>query len=57
MQNFQILKNRFCGEVGKVPLEFDKTSLRFTQQKSFPQGRVGQADKARNTWSNITVLG
>lgn len=39
--HLKILKNRFCGEVGKVPLEFNKASLRFTQQKIFPSESIG----------------
>ncbi|KAK3918614.1 Twinkle protein, mitochondrial [Frankliniella fusca] len=52
----KILKNRFCGEVGRVPLEFNKESLRFTQQKVFSPGTVGN-DSKDNSWRKLNVLG
>lgn len=51
----QILKNRFCGDVGKVPLEFDKDSLRFNQQ-TFPLDQTGNDDNVKS-WGKINILG
>lgn len=52
----KILKNRFCGEVGRVPLEFNKESLRFTQQKIFSPVTAGN-DGKDNPWRKLNVLG
>lgn len=53
----KILKNRFCGEVGKVPLEFSRNSLRFSQQKEFPIIKGSNNDKDNSSWNKLNVLG
>lgn len=49
----KVLKNRFCGDVGRVPLEFDKSSLRFAQQKIFPSDNY----RKEGSWNKLNVLG
>ncbi|XP_034254853.1 twinkle protein, mitochondrial [Thrips palmi] len=49
----KVLKNRFCGDVGRVPLEFNKSSLRFTQQQMFPSDKLGK----EGSWNKLNVLG